>query len=74
LKGSKTKGPGDEFELNEEHSSVNVTEATHQPKNFINSHSEQPCYSNKLSSESKSIAGHKRYLLIMISLLWNFQV
>ena len=38
-KGVKAKGPGDQFEMHEELSLGNVTEATHQFENAVDSHS-----------------------------------
>ena len=39
-KGVKAKGTGDQFEMHEELSSGNVTEATHQFENAVDSHSQ----------------------------------
>ncbi|RLN19856.1 hypothetical protein C2845_PM02G43100 [Panicum miliaceum] len=58
-KGAKAKGPGDQFEVHEEHSSANVTEATNQTENSADSHSQRQCHGNNPSTGSKCTSGRK---------------
>jgi hypothetical protein len=62
-KGAKAKGRGDPFELHEEHSSADMTEATHQSENDVDSHCQQPCHGSNPSNGSKSTCSRKRVFL-----------
>ena len=59
-KGANAKGPGDQFEVHEEHSSANLTEGTNQTENVVDSHSQQPCHGSNPSTGGKSAASRKR--------------
>ncbi|XP_066336445.1 uncharacterized protein [Miscanthus floridulus] len=59
-KGVKAKGPRDQFEMHEELSSGNVTEATHQFENAVDSHSQPSSHDSIPASEIKSAACRKR--------------
>jgi phosphoribosylanthranilate isomerase len=62
-KGVKAKGPRDQFEMHEELSSGNVTEATHQFENAVDSHSQPLSHGSIPVSGIKSAACRKRVFL-----------
>ena len=59
-KAVKAKDPGDQFEMHEELSSGNVTEATHQFENAVDSHSQPSSHGSIPASGIKSAACRKR--------------
>ena len=59
-KGVKAKGPGDQFEMHEDLSSGNMTKATHQFENAVDSHSQPSSHGSIPASGIKSAACRKR--------------
>ena len=58
-KGANAKGPRDQFEDHQEHSSTNLTKGTNQTENVVDSHSQQPCHGSNPSTGGKSTASRK---------------
>ena len=63
-KGANAKGPRDQFEDHEEHSSTNLTKGTNQTENVVDSHSQQPCHGSNPSTGGKSTTSRKSMFIL----------